>query len=83
MLYFCGLLPQAKETKYMRKVVDVKEKVITTNSGQKFVQRTTTILMPNGHYRHPVDYYDATPGPVRVTKEELERLRIPGYKRVL
>ena len=32
MLYFCGLLQQVNETKYMRKVVDVKEKVITTNS---------------------------------------------------
>jgi len=67
----------------MRKAVDVKEKVITTNSGQKFVQRTTTILMPNGRYRHPVDYYDASPVPVRITTEELERKRIPGYKRVL
>jgi hypothetical protein len=62
----------------MRKVVDVKEKVLTTNSGQKFVQQAT-ILMPNGCYRHPVDYYDATTGPVLITSEELERKRIPVY----
>jgi hypothetical protein len=36
--------------------------------------------MPNGKLRHPVDYYDATPGAVEVTPEERERIRIPIYQ---
>lgn len=56
---------------------------ITTDDGRTFIRRVTTILCPNGKYRHPVDYYDATPGIVEVTKEERERLRIPCYKQLI
>lgn len=62
----------------MGTLVDVKEQLITTNDGQKFIRRVRTILMPNGKYRHPVDYYSAGPGG-RVSSEELERVRIPVY----
>ncbi len=67
----------------MGKIVDTKETIITTNEGLKLVRRVTTVLMPNGRYRYPVDYYDATPGPVRVSKEELDRIRIPIYKQLI
>ena len=39
--------------------------------------------MPNGRYRYPVDYYDATPGPVEITEQERERVRIPVYKQII
>ena len=65
--------------KVIREVVDVKLEHITTNEGLKLIRRTTTIRMPNGRFRRPVDYYDATPGTRRITAEERERLRIPVY----
>ena len=72
-----------KREKDMGKIVGTKETIITTNEGLKLVRRVTTVLMPNGKYRYPVDYYDATPGPVKITKEELERVRIPVYKQLI
>jgi hypothetical protein len=44
----------------MGKIIGTKETVITTNEGIKLVRRETTVLMPNGKYRYPEDYYDAT-----------------------
>lgn len=67
----------------MRKVIDIKEQPITTNSGLKLIRRVTTILMPNGKYRHPVDYYDASNEPVLITTEERNRRRVPVYPEVL
>jgi hypothetical protein len=67
----------------MGKIVGTKETIITTNEGLKLVRRVTTVLMPNGKYRYPVDYYDATPGAVAVTPQELERIRIPVYKQLI
>ena len=67
----------------MGKIVGTKETVITTNEGMKLVRRETTVLMPNGKFRHPVDYYDATPGAVAVTPQERERIRIPVYKMLI
>ena len=67
----------------MGTIVGTKETIITTNEGLKLVRRVTTVLMPNGKYRYPVDYYDATPGTVRITSEELNRKRIPVYKQLI
>lgn len=67
----------------IRKVVSIKEKVITTISGQKLIQRETKVQMPNGKYRYPVDYYDAVPGTVQITAEEQNRRRIPTYTQVI
>ena len=60
-----------------------KETLITTNEGIRLVRRERTVKMPNGNLRHPVDYYDATPGAVEVTPEERERIRIPVYKMLI
>ena len=49
----------------------------------KFIRRIKTVEMPNGKYRYPVDYYDASPDPVRITSEERERRRIPIYEPVI
>ena len=81
-VYFCQRKIEKRE-KDMGKIVGTKETIITTNEGLKLVRRVTTVLMPNGKYRYPVDYYDATPGPVKITKEELERVRIPVYKQLI
>ena len=67
----------------MRKVINVQEQPITTNSGLKLIRRVTTILMPNGKLRHPVDYYDASNEPVLITKEERNRRRVPVYQEVI
>ena len=67
----------------MGKIVDVVEQLITTNDGQKFIRRVKKVEMPNGKFRYPVDYYDASPVPVTVTHAEMERIRIPVYKRLI
>ena len=67
----------------MGQIVGAKETIITTNEGLKLVRRVTTVRMPNGKYRYPVDYYDATPGTVKVSTQELERIRIPVYKQLI
>lgn len=66
-----------------RKTVSTQETFITTNEGLKLVRRVTTVQMPNGRFRYPVDYYDATPGAVAVSPEERERIRIPVYKELI
>ena len=66
-----------------RNIVDVKEQIITTNEGMKLVRRVRTVRMPNGRFRYPVDYYDATPGAIAVTPEERQRISIPLYSHVI
>lgn len=67
----------------MGETVSVKQTIITTNEGLKLVRRVRTVRMPNGRFRHPVDYFDATPGAVRVTEEERQRIRIPVYDELI
>jgi hypothetical protein len=64
----------------MRKVVDKKERKIVTSDGQVFIHRITKVLRPNGRYRYPEDYFDATPGAVKITQQEREAIMVPGYK---
>ena len=56
---------------------------IKTSEGTVLYRRVTTVRMPNGKLRFPVDYYDATPGTVEVSDKELENLRNPVYKQLL
>ena len=56
---------------------------IKTDEGNIYIRRVTKVLCPNGKYRYPVDYYDATPGAVKVSKKELEQVSIPVYKKLL
>ena len=46
-------------------------------------RRVTEVLMPNGKWRYPVDYFDATPGVVKVTKDERRKLAIPVYDKII
>lgn len=50
-----------------------------TDDGQHLIRRVTKVLMPNGKYRYPVDYFDASPDVVKVSDKELDNLRVPGY----
>ena len=67
----------------MGKIIKQTSSNVTTAEGQVLVRRVTTVLLPNGGYRYPVDYYDATPGVVHVTQQELNNLRIPSYKQLI
>ena len=67
----------------MGNIIDKKETIITTNEGRSIVRRVTTVLCPNGQYRYPVDYYDGTPGGVKVSENERKRIAIPGYKQLI
>lgn len=39
--------------------------------------------MSNGNYRYPVDYFDATPGVVRISKEEMNKVGIPVCQKLI
>lgn len=56
---------------------------IVTEEGISLFRRVTKVLMPNGKYRYPVDYFDATPGVVKVSKEEMDKVAIPVYKKLI
>ncbi len=64
-------------------VVKQKATHVRTAEGMMLARRVTTVKMPNGKYRYPVDYYDATPGAVHVSSSELENLRIPAYQQLI
>ena len=66
-----------------RKIIGVKERMVTTNDGQKFVHRVTAVEMPNGKTRYPEDYYDLSDTPVLITEAERQRLSVPVYKKVI
>lgn len=64
-------------------IVSKAEKRFTTSDGMPLVRRVTKVMMPNGKFRYPVDYYDATPGVTKVTKEELQNLRVSVYQQLI
>lgn len=56
---------------------------VVTDEGDMLYRRVTEVLMPNGKWRYPVDYFDATPGVVKVTKDERRKLAIPVYDKII
>lgn len=56
---------------------------VVTDEGVMLYRRVTKVLMPNGKWRYPVDYFDATPGVVKVTKDERRKLAIPVYDKII
>ena len=56
---------------------------VVTDEGVMLYRRVTEVLMPNGKWRYPVDYFDATPGVVKVTKDERRKLGIPVYDKII
>lgn len=67
----------------MGTIVGRTKTMIKTSEGNVLFRRVTTVRMPNGKYRYPVDYYDAIPGTVEVSDKELEDLRNPIYNQLL
>jgi hypothetical protein len=64
----------------MGKIIKKEEQRITMDDGREIIRRVTTVLCPNGKYRYPVDYYDATEGLIEISQREREHLRVQGYK---
>ena len=56
---------------------------VVTDEGILRYRRVTEVIMPNGKRRYPVDYFDATPGVVKVTKAERHKLSIPVYDKII
>ena len=52
---------------------------VVTDEWILLYRRVTEVIMPNGKRRYPVDYFDATPGVVKVSKAERHKLSIPVY----
>lgn len=80
-MYLCTR--QDKLRKVVGTILGRTKTKIKTSEGAVLYRRVTTVRMPNGKLRFPVDYYDATPGTVEVTDKELESLRNPIYKQIL
>ena len=56
---------------------------VVTDEGILLYRRVTEVIMPNGKRRYPVDYFDATPGVVKVSKAERHKLSIPVYDKII
>lgn len=67
----------------MGKIIDRKLTQIVTLDGTEIVKRVTTVLMPNGKYRYPVDYYKVNTGAVELTSAQLDKVRIQVYKQLI
>ncbi len=67
----------------MGKIVDRKITKIVTLDGMEIIKRITTVLMPNGKYRYPVDYYKVNTGAVEMSSAQLDKVRIPVYKQLI
>ena len=66
----------------MGKIINKTITKIVTEEGISLFRRVTKVLMPNGKYRYPVDYFDATPGVVKISKEEMDKVAIPVYPQI-
>ena len=62
-----------------RQVIEVIDTPIKTIGGRRLIRRVEKILMPNGRYRYPETYIEMTPEVKHISREELDRERIPGY----
>ena len=67
----------------MGKIINKTITKIVTEEGISLFRRVAKVLMPNGKYRYPVDYFDATPGVVKISKEEMDKVAIPVYEKLI
>ena len=74
---------ETEKDSIMGVIINQRTTHVRTAEGLDLARRVTTVRMPNGKYRYPVDYYDATPGAVHVTSSELENLKIPVYQQLI
>jgi len=73
----------AEKIEIMGKIIDRTITKIVTDEGIALFRRVTKVLMPNGKYRYPVDYFDATPGVVKISKDEMNKVAIPVYQKLI
>lgn len=67
----------------MGKIIDKKTTRIVTLDGVEIIKIVTKVLMPNGKYRYPVEYYTANNDITELTTEQLNKIRIPVYKQLI
>lgn len=67
----------------MGQIVDRKVTKFVTLDGVEIIKRVTKVLMPNGKYRYPVEYYTVDDEVKALTKKQLDRIRIPVYKQLI
>lgn len=68
---------------YMGKIIDKKTTRIVTLDGVEIIKIVTKVLMPNGKYRYPVEYYTVNNDIAELTTEQLNKIRIPVYKQLI
>ena len=67
----------------MGKIIEKTRREVVTEEGISLFRRVTKVLRADGKQRYPVDYLDATPGVVKVSKEEMDKVAIPVYKKLI
>lgn len=67
----------------MGKIVNKTETKIVTLDGVEIVKQVTKVLMPNGKYRYPTVYFTVCNEVKALTKEQIDKIRIPVYKQLI
>ena len=67
----------------MGQIIDKTETKIVTLDGTEIIKQVTKVLMPNGRYRYPTIYFTANDEIKPLTKEQLDKIRIPVYKQLI
>lgn len=67
----------------MGQIVDKKITRFVTLDGVEIIKRVSKVLMPNGKYRYPTEYYTVEDEVKALTKKQLDRIRIPVYKQLI
>lgn len=67
----------------MGQIVDKTETKIVTLDGTEIIKQVTKVLMPNGRYRYPTIYFTVNDEIKPLTKEQLDKIRIPVYKQLI
>lgn len=67
----------------MGQIIDKTETKIVTLDGTEIIKQVTKVLMPNGRYRYPTIYFTVNDEIKPLTKEQLDKIRIPVYKQLI
>lgn len=67
----------------MGQIIDKTETKIVTLDGKEIIKQVTKVLMPNGRYRYPTIYFTVNDEIKPLTKEQLDKIRIPVYKQLI
>lgn len=67
----------------MGQIIDKTETKIVTLDGTEIIKQVTKVLMPNGRYRYPTIYFTVNDEIKPLSKEQLDKIRIPVYKQLI